>query len=62
MKCRPRICRQGQLEYGTPAYRAAVGVALGTMFLLVWGNFVQGADGVNPAAFGYFVVVSESRA
>jgi hypothetical protein len=40
---------------GTPAYRAAVGVALGATFLLVWGNFVQGADDVNPAAFGYFV-------
>lgn len=41
---------------GTPAYRAAVGVALGTAFLLVWGNFVQGADDVNPAAFYYFLV------
>ena len=43
-------------KLGTPAYRAAVGVALGAVFLLVWGNFVQGADDVNPAAFGYFVV------
>jgi len=43
-------------KLGTPAYRAAVGVALVTVFLLVWGNFVQGADDVNPAAFGYFVV------
>ena len=43
-------------KLGTPAYRAAVGVALVTAFLLVWGNFVQGADDVNPAAFGYFVV------
>jgi hypothetical protein len=43
-------------KLGTPAYRAAVGLALLTVFLLVWGNFVQGADGVNPAAFGYFVV------
>lgn len=42
-------------KLGTPAYRAGVGVALVTVFLLVWGNFVQGADGVNPAAFGYFV-------
>src|ERR1043165_1077158 len=42
-------------KLGTPAYRAAVGIALGTTFLLVWGNFVQGADDVNPAAFGYFV-------
>jgi len=41
---------------GTPAYRAAVGVALVTVFLLIWGNFVQGADDVNRAAFGYFVV------
>src|SRR5262249_36751543 len=43
-------------KLGTRAYRAAAGVALGTVFLLVWGNFVQGADDVNPAAFGYFVV------
>ena len=43
-------------KLGTPAYRAAVGVALVTVFLLVWGNFVQGADDVNPAAFDYFVV------
>jgi hypothetical protein len=41
---------------GTPAYRAAVGIALVTVFLLVWGNFVQGADGVNPVAFGFFMV------
>jgi len=43
-------------KVGTPAYRAAAGVAVVTVFLLVWGNFVQGADDVNPAAFGYFVV------
>jgi hypothetical protein len=42
-------------KLGTPPYRAGVGVALVTVFLLVWGNFVQGADDVNPAAFGYFV-------
>lgn len=42
-------------KLGTPTYRAAAGVAVGTVFLLVWGNFVQGADDVNPAAFGYFV-------
>jgi len=42
-------------KLGTPAYRAAVGIALVAVFLLVWGNFVQGADDVNPAAFGYFV-------
>lgn len=43
-------------KLGTTTYRAAVGVALVTVFLLVWGNFVQGADGVNRAAFSYFVV------
>ena len=43
-------------KLGTSAYRAGVGVALLAVFLLVWGNFVQGADNVNPAAFGYFVV------
>lgn len=43
-------------KLGTPTYRAAVGVAMVTVFLLVWGNFVQGADDVNPAAFAYFVV------
>jgi len=42
-------------KLGTPAYRAAVGVALVTVFMLLWGNFVQGADDVNPAAFAYFV-------
>jgi hypothetical protein len=42
-------------KLGTPAYRAAVGLAVGATFLLVWGNFVQGADDVNPAAFSYFV-------
>ena len=43
-------------KVGTTTYRAAVGVALVATFLLVWGNFVQGADHVNPAAFDYFVV------
>jgi len=42
-------------KLGTRAYRLAVGLAVGTTFLLVWGNFVQGADAVNPAAFNYFV-------
>jgi hypothetical protein len=42
-------------KLGTRAYRAGVGVALGATFLVVWGNFVQGADDVNPAAFGYFL-------
>ena len=40
----------------TIAYRAAVGVALVAAFLLVWVNFVQGADDVNPAAMIYFGV------
>lgn len=37
------------------AYRAAVGIAFMTGFLLMWGNFVQMAD-VNPAAAMYFGV------
>jgi hypothetical protein len=37
------------------AYRAAVGIAFATAFLLMWGNFVQMAD-VNPAAAMYFGV------
>jgi hypothetical protein len=40
----------------TTAYRAAVGVALVTAFLLVWVNFIQAADDVNPAAIMYFWV------
>ena len=40
----------------TIAYRAAVGVALVAAFVLVWMNFVQAADDVNPAAVMYFVV------
>lgn len=40
----------------TIAYRAAVGVALVAAFLLVWMNFVQVADDVNPAAVMYFGV------
>jgi len=43
-------------KLGTPAYRAGVGVALVTAFLLVWGNFVQAADDVNHAAMMYLVV------
>jgi hypothetical protein len=43
-------------KLATPAYRAAAGVALGTAFLLVWGNFVQAADGVNPDALMYLSV------
>ncbi len=40
----------------TIAYRAAVGTALATAFLLVGVNFVQAADDVNPAAVMYFGV------
>jgi hypothetical protein len=43
-------------KLGTPAYRAAVGVALLAAFLLVWGNFVQAADDVNPDAMMYLSV------
>lgn len=39
-----------------PAYRAAVGIAFFTGFLLAWGNLVQWAD-VNPAAGLYFAVL-----
>jgi hypothetical protein len=38
------------------AYRAALGVALAAAFVLVWGNFIQAADDVNPAAMMYFWV------
>ncbi len=34
----------------TIAHRVAVGIALAAAFLLVWVNFVQAADDVNPAA------------
>ena len=40
----------------TIAYRAAVGIALATAFVLFWGNFVQAADDVNPAAVIYLGV------
>jgi hypothetical protein len=43
-------------KLGTTVYRAAVGVALVTTFVLVWGNFVQAADDVNPAAMMYLSV------
>ena len=43
-------------KLATPAYRAAVGVALVAAFLLVWGNFVQAADDVNPNAIMYLSV------
>jgi hypothetical protein len=38
------------------AYRSAVGVALVSGFVLVWMNFVQLADDVNPAAAMYLLV------
>jgi hypothetical protein len=40
----------------TIAYRAALGVALAAGFVLVWGNFIQAADDVNPAAIKYLWV------
>lgn len=40
----------------TIAYRAAFGIALATAFVLFWGNFVQAADDVNPAAVMYLGV------
>jgi hypothetical protein len=43
-------------KLATPAYQAAVGVALVAAFLLVWGNFVQAADDVNPDAIMYLSV------
>ena len=43
-------------KLATPTYRAAVGVALAGSFMLVWANFVQAADDVNPAAMMYLWV------
>lgn len=43
-------------KLATPSYRAAVGVAIASAFVLVWGNFVQAADDVNPAAMMYLSV------
>ena len=43
-------CQMVIRNLGTTVYRVAVGVALVTAFGLVWGNFVQAADDVNPAA------------
>ena len=40
----------------TIAYRTAVGIALVAAFVLVWMNFVQAADDINPAALMYLVV------
>lgn len=41
----------------TSVYRAAVGLALVTGFLLFWGNFVQSADEINPFALLYFLTL-----
>jgi hypothetical protein len=49
-------CQMVIRNLGTTVYRVAVGVALVTAFVLVWGNFVQAADDVNPAAMMYLVV------
>lgn len=40
----------------TIAYRAALGVALAAAFVLVWLNFIQAADDVNPDAMMYLWV------
>jgi hypothetical protein len=39
------------------AYRTAVALSLITSFFLFWGNFIQGADDINPAAIIYFWVL-----
>ena len=49
-------CQMIIRNLGTTVYRVAVGVSLVTAFVLVWGNFVQAADDVNPAAMMYLVV------
>ena len=49
-------CQMVIRNLGTTVYRVAVGVALVAAFLLVWGNFVQAADDVNPAAMMYLSV------
>src|SRR5262245_36145238 len=49
-------CQMVIRNLGTTVYRVAVGVALVTVFVLVWGNFVQAADDVNPAAMWYLWV------
>ena len=38
------------------AYRVALSITFVTSFILFWGNFVQAADGVNPAALMYLIV------
>ena len=49
-------CQMVIRKLGTTVYRVAVGVALVAAFGLVWGNFVQAADDVNPAAMIYLSV------
>lgn len=49
-------CQMVIRNLGTAVYRVAVGVALVAAFGLVWGNFVQAADDVNPAAMMYLSV------
>ena len=49
-------CQMIARKLGTPTYRAGVVVALMATFFLVWGNFVQAADDVNPAAMMYLTV------
>jgi hypothetical protein len=49
-------CQMLIRRLGTPAYRVAVGLTLVTAFVLVWGNFVQAADDVNPDAMMYLWV------
>ena len=49
-------CQMVIRNLGTTVYRVAVGVALVAAFGLVWGNFVQAADDVNPAALMYLSV------
>ncbi len=49
-------CQMVIRNLGTTVYRVAVGVALVAAFGLVWGNFVQAADDVNPAAMMYLSV------
>jgi hypothetical protein len=49
-------CQMVIRNLGTAWYRVAVGIALVAAFGLVWVNFVQAADGANPAAMGYLPV------
>lgn len=50
------VCQMVLRKIGTTVYRVAAGVALVAAFGLVWGNFVQAADDVNPAAMTYLSV------